>query len=128
MLLRWADWNLDARQIEMLTKPYRAGLSAAFAGFLHDDPEPIIKFARLRTRYEPILRLLSRATDYADKCGELPTGVQGLIARLTTPSAGALFAAERYTSFAVETIDSAGGESEDTLITALSARLQRSAR
>lgn len=102
LLPRWADWTIAPDQLQAVLAPWRQALVDAFAGFVEDRSDAILRWQRINRRFGPLVALVERAHGYADQLVTMPTGLQGDIGRLITPMAGQPFAAERYASFAIE--------------------------
>jgi hypothetical protein len=94
-------------------------MSQAFAGFISENPDALVAFARLRPGYEPMMSLFARTGALADGCAPLPEGTMGLLARLATPYEKASFAEQRFASFIAAL---AGSADEDPAVCETAAR------
>lgn len=118
-LAKWADWTITPQQMQTLMEPYQQAMSQAFAGFISENPDALVAFARLRTGYEPMMALFARTGALADGCAPLPEGTVGLLSRLATPYERAPFAEQRFASFIAAL---AGSADEDPAICETAAR------
>jgi hypothetical protein len=102
VLARWADWAIAPQQLREVFIPWRDALANAFDGFVHDRPDSMDQWAQRNRRDQPLFNLLSEASQYADACRQLPTGLPGAIARLATPLNNQTFAAERFATLGLQ--------------------------
>lgn len=99
LLERWADWDGDSETLGLVLTPYASSLNAAVSGFLNDATGPMKELPKAEYASYPLRTLFVRDLMAGSQLGSLPSGLQGVCARLATPFNQ--FGAERFTSLGI---------------------------